>query len=101
MRASSYGGYELKSEPKKLLARHQQLVHSDMRKVVSHVQRAAGEWIINTVMIDGQDVPFRYMRKNQYKSLTGASVNLTYYPTTESVAGVDVEVMKVVRIRRS
>jgi hypothetical protein len=52
-------------------------------------------------MIDGQDVPFRYMRKNQYKSLTGASVNITYYPTTESAAGVDVEVMKVVRIRRS
>ena len=40
-------------------------------------------------------------RTKKYKSLQGARVNLTYYPTTDSVAGIDFEVMKVVRIRRS
>jgi hypothetical protein len=91
----------LKSEPEKLLARHELLVHSDLRKVVSHGQRESGEWFVNTVMIEGQEVPFRYKRKKMYKSLVGASVNLTYYASTESVAGVELEVMKVVRIRRS
>jgi hypothetical protein len=91
----------LTSDPEKLLARHGALVHSDMCKVVSHVQREAGEWVVNTVLIEGQDVPFRYKRKRQYKSLVGGRVNLTYYATTESVAGVEIEVMKVVRIRRA
>ena len=36
-----------------------------------------------------------------YKNLKGARVNLTYYPATASVAGMDVEIMTVVRIRRS
>jgi hypothetical protein len=53
------------------------------------------------VLIEGQDVAFRYKRKKKYKSLVGASVNLTYYATTEQVAGVEIEVMKVVRIRRA
>jgi hypothetical protein len=91
----------MKSEPEKLLGRHESLVHSDMRKVVSHVQRESGDWILNTVLIEGQDVAFRYKRKKKYKSLVGASVNLTYYATTEQVAGVEIEVMKVVRIRRA
>ncbi len=91
----------LKSDPEKLLSRHESLVHSDCRKVVSHVQRESGEWFVNTVMIEGQDVPFRYRRKKMYKSLVGAKINLTYYASTENVAGVAVEIMKVVRIRRS
>ncbi len=91
----------LKDNPDKLVARHAALVHSEQRKVASHVQREAGDWIINTVMLEGVDVPFKYKRKRQYKSLVGASVNLTYYPTVENVAGFDIEVMKVVRIRRS
>jgi len=91
----------MKSDPKSLLERHKSLVHSDMRKVVSHVQRGSEEWIINTVMIEGQDVAFRYKRKRKYKSLVGAHVNLTYYATTENIAGVEMEVMKVVRIRRA
>ena len=86
---------------KKLLARHEQLVHSERCKVNSHVQRAAGEWILNTILIDGYDVPFRYKRKRKYKSLAGASVNLTYYPSIEDVGGFAVEVMKVVRIRKA
>ena len=89
------------SDPKKLLARHDELVHSTDRKVVSHVQRETGDWILNTVLIEGTDVPFRYRRKKRYKDLTGARVNLTYYPVTEQVAGIDVETMKVVRILRA
>ena len=89
------------SDPEKLLARHDELVHSDMQKVASHVQRPSGEWIINTLMLDGFQVPFRYKRKRMYKNLKGARVNLTYYPATASVAGMDVEIMTVVRIRRS
>lgn len=83
---------------KKYLDRHPDLVHSDDQKVTSHVQRKDGEWVINTVMIEGKDVPFRYKRKKRYKNLEGARVNLTYYPNTESVAGIDFEVMNVVRI---
>ena len=82
----------------KYLDRHPDLVHSEDREVTSHVQRKDGEWIINTVMIEGYDVPFRYKRKRRYKDLEGARVNVTYYPNTESVAGIDFEVMNVVRI---
>ena len=91
----------MKSEPDKLLERHADLVHSQMQKVVSHVQRRSGDWILNTVMIDGHDVPFRFRRKREYRSLVGARVNLTYYPVTETVAGIAMETMKVVRIRRA
>ena len=91
----------MKSPVDKLLDKHEELVHSDMKKVASHVQREVDDWVLNTVMLEGEDVPFRYKRKKKYKNLAGASVNLTYYPTTETVAGMDMEVMKVVRIRRS
>lgn len=80
------------------LDEHPELVQSEDVKVTSHVQRKDGDWIINTIMIEGHDVPFRYKRKKQYKNLEGARVNLTYYPCTESVAGIDFEVMNVVRI---
>ncbi len=63
----------------KLLARHQQLIHSDMQKVISYVQRESGAWIINTLMIEGYNVPFKYRRKEPYKNLEGQRVNLTYY----------------------
>ena len=74
-------------------------MHSEMRKVISHVQREAGEWIINTLMIEGCDIPFKYKRKKKYKSLKGQRVNLTYYPDIETVAGIRMEVMNVVRIK--
>ena len=83
----------------KLLKTHAKLVHSEMQKVVSHVQRDTKEWIINTLMIEGCDVPFKYKRKKMYKNIKGQRVNLTYYPVIESVAGIDMEVMKVVRIK--
>jgi hypothetical protein len=89
----------MKSEPKKLLERHKNLVHSEMLKVTSHVQREAGEWIINTLMVEGSEVPFKYKRKKKYKNIKGQRVNLTYYPDIESVAGIEMEVMTVVRIK--
>jgi hypothetical protein len=50
-------------------------------------------------MIEGCDVPFRYKRKKMYKNIKGQRVNLTYYPALECVAGIEMEVMKVVRIK--
>jgi hypothetical protein len=85
----------------KLLKKNEQLNQLDSAKVSSHVQREVGEWIKNTLMIEGYDVPFKYSRKKKYKSLQGALVNLTYYPQLESVGGMELETMKVIRIRRS
>lgn len=89
----------MSSTAEKLLQRHHKLTHSEMMKVVSHVQREQGEWWLNTLMMEGCEVPFRYRRKTRYKSLQGQRVNLTYYPYNESVAGMMLEVMRVVRVR--
>lgn len=89
----------MKSESERLIAKHKELVHSEMRKVTSHVQRQAGEWVINTLMIEGCEVPFKYKRKQKYKDIEGQRVNLTYYPDTQTVAGIEMEVMTVVRIK--
>lgn len=91
----------MKTDPDKLTKKHKALVQSDLRKVVSHVQRNDGDWIVNTVMIEACDAPFRFKRQKPYKNLKGALVNLTYYPTTELVGGIEFEVMNVVRIRVS
>lgn len=87
------------SSAEKLTGRHHALTHSEQLKVLSHVQREQGEWIINTLMLEGCEVPFRYKRKRRYRNLAGARVNLTYYRDSLSVAGLQVEVMSVVRIR--
>jgi len=89
----------MRTDPDKLLKKHEKLVQSDVQKVKSHVQRREGDWIINTLMIEGCDAPFKYKRQKPYKSLQGQRVNLTYYHTTETVAGIEMEVMKVVRIK--
>lgn len=89
----------MKSDPKKLLKKHPQLVESQMQKVTSHVQRQAGEWIINTILIEGYDVPFRFKRKQRYRNAEGTRVNLTYYPAIETIGGLEMEVMNVVRIK--
>lgn len=89
------------TDVKKLLKKHDQLNQLDGVKVVSHVQRNTDDWVLNTIMLEGHDVPFKYRRKKVYRSLKGAQVNLTYYPDTKSVAGLDFEIMNVVRIRRS
>lgn len=86
---------------RKLLERHPDLVHSQMKKVLSHVQRVDGEWFINTLTIEDCETPFRYKRRKRYQNLKGARVDLTYYVHHESVAGIEMEVMNVVRIRRS
>lgn len=91
----------MKSDVNKLLEKNRQLNQLDMARVVSHVQRQKDGWVLNTVMLDGYDVPFKYSRKRRYRSLQGARVNLTYYPQLEQVAGLDVEIMKVVRIRQA
>jgi hypothetical protein len=93
--------YLVMSDVKKLLKKHGQLNQLDMVKVVSHVQRDKDDWVLNTIMLEGYDVPFQYSRKTAYRSLQGGRVNLTFYPETKSVAGVDFEIMNVVRIRRS
>ena len=90
-----------KTDVEKLLTDHPSLTHSMMQKVTSHIQREEGEWYVNTLMLEGLDVPFKYKRKQPYKSLVGARVNLTYYPSNESVAGMDFEIMKVVRLKQS
>ena len=91
----------MQSDPDKLIKKHQELTHSDNVKVVSHVQRDKAEWVLNTVMIEDCEVPFKYKRKQKYKSLKGARVNITYYPTVEVIAGMDFEIMSIVRIKKS
>ena len=91
----------MQSPVNKLLKNHQDLTHSEMMKVESHVQRESGKWFINTLMIEGVDVAFKYKRKKRYKNLNGQRVNLTYYRSEEDVAGLKIEVMKVVRIKVS
>ena len=82
-----------------LLKNHRKLIHSEYVRVISHVQRDTKEWVINTILIEDCDVPFKYKRKKMYKNIKGQRVNLTYYTATESVAGIDMEIMKVVRIK--
>ncbi len=91
----------MKRSVDKLLEKNRELNQLDFVKVVSHVQRESDGWFLNTLLLDGYDVPFKYRRKQAYRSLQGARVNLTYYPQAEQVAGLDIEVMKVVRIRRA
>lgn len=91
----------MKTDVDKLLEKNQELIHSQMQKVVSHQQREQDDWFLNALMIEGCDVPFKYKRKKRYKSLVGSRVNMTYYATTENVAGLEFEVMKVVRIKQA
>ncbi len=87
------------SNPQRMLKKHAKLTHSENMKVTSHVQREEGEWWLNTLLVDGCDIPFKYKRTQRYKNLVGARVNLTYYAATESIAGFDMEIFKVTRIR--
>lgn len=91
----------MQSDPKKLLIKNEKLIHSEALKVSSHVQREDGDWILHTLMLEGYDVPFRFRRQGKYLSLKGARVNITYYPVEEKVAGIGIETMKVVRIKRT
>ncbi|GIU47134.1 hypothetical protein [Shewanella algidipiscicola] len=84
----------------KMLDKHDGLVHSEGVKILSHTQRETDEWVQHTVMIEGCDAPFKFKRTKKYRSLQGQKVNMTYYPEVETVAGLEFEVMKVVRIKR-
>ncbi|MDP7591468.1 MAG: hypothetical protein QF552_01975 [Litorilituus sp.] len=86
---------------KQLTERHPKLVHTDNIKVISHVQREFDDWLLNTLMLENIDVPFKYKRKKLYKSLQGQRVNITYYPDHETIAGLDIEIMRIVRIKVS
>lgn len=86
---------------KKLVDKHHDLVHSESFKVSSHVQREEDDWVLNTIMLENVSVPFKYKRKKLYRSLKGQRVNVTYYPSKETVAGFDIEIMSVVRIKIS
>ena len=85
---------------KKLLSENEQLVHAQNQKIESHVQRQDGDWIINTIMLEGYSVPFRYKRRRRYKSLKGAQVDIIYYADVEQIARMDFEYMKVIKIQR-
>ena len=91
----------MKKEINNLLDKHKNLIHSENQKVLSHVQRESEEWVLNTVMIEGCDIPFKYNRKKRYRNLKGARVNITYYPSTQVIAGLDMEIMKATRIKIS
>lgn len=88
-----------KTDAKSLTNKHQALTHSEAQTVISHVQREVDEWYLNTIMVKGVDVPFKYRRKKLYKSLQNQQVNITYYPSSEVVAGFEIEIMKIVRIK--
>jgi len=85
----------------KLIKSHAKLTHSENIKVISHVQRESEDWIINTLMLVDIDVPFKYKRKKLYKSLQGQRVNITYYPEVDTIAGFEMEIMKIIRIKVS
>lgn len=89
----------MQTNPEKLLKKHRRLVHSDMLTVTSHVQRTEGEWIVNTLMVEGCTAPFQFKRKQPYRNIKGQRVNLTYYPGSKTVGGMEFEIMNVVRIR--
>lgn len=90
------------SDPDKLTRKHRNLTHSDALKIVSHNQREKEGWFINSIMVEGCEVPFKFKRKQRYRQLNkGQRVNITYYPASESVAGLEFEYMKVVRIKIS
>ncbi len=91
----------MKSDPKKLLKKHEQLNQRDALKVESHVQREKDDWVLHTLMCEGIEVPFKFKRQQKYKSLKGQRVNLTYYRDEETIAGFSMEVMRVVRIKIS
>jgi len=91
----------MKKDSDKLVDKHHQLTHTENISVVSHVQREEGEWFINTIMLDGVSSPFKYKRKQLYKSLNKQKVNITYYPSVEDVAGFEIEIMNIVRIKVS
>jgi len=88
-------------QAQQLIKQHEKLVHTDNIKVISHVQRESNDWFVNTLMLENIEVPFKYKRKKLYQSLKDRHVNITYYPDNEKIAGFDIEIMKIVRVKTS
>jgi hypothetical protein len=89
----------MKTPAEELTKKHQALTHTENIKVMSHVQRENADWFLNTLMLENVSVPFKYKRKKRYKTLKDHSVNITYYADSELVAGFEIEVMNVVRVK--
>ena len=89
----------MKPSVETMLQKPKQLVHCELMQVNSHVQRFNGECMLNTLMMDGYDYPFKYCRDLKYQNLEGKQVELSYYPTIELIAGFEVDIMKVVQIK--
>jgi hypothetical protein len=89
----------MKSPVDTMLQKHNQPVRCELMQVASHVQRFNGECMLNTLIMDGYDCPFKYCRKYKYQNLKGKRVALSYYPTIEIIAGFEVGIMKVVQIK--
>ncbi len=90
----------MKNVVDKMFDKHPKLVHSEGVKILSHTQREVTDWVQHMVTIEGCDAPFKFKRSKKYRSLQGQKVNMTYYPEVETIAGFEIEVMKVVRIKR-
>ncbi|WP_028865958.1 hypothetical protein [Psychromonas aquimarina] len=89
----------MKSPVEIMQQKHRQLLHCKLMQVTSHVQRFNGECMLNTLMMDGYDCPFKYCREYKYRNLKGKRVDLSYYPAVEVIAGFEVDIMKVVQIK--
>jgi hypothetical protein len=89
----------MKTPAEELTKKHPALTHTENIKVMSHVQRENADWFLNTLMLENVSVPFKYKRKKRYKTLKDHSVNITYYADSELVAGFEIEVMNVVRVK--
>jgi hypothetical protein len=57
------GSAQTNKAVKKLITNHAKLVHTENIKVISHVQREVDDWSLNTLMLEGVGVPFKYKRK--------------------------------------
>ncbi|WP_298772919.1 hypothetical protein [uncultured Shewanella sp.] len=90
-----------KTKLDKMLQKHDRLIHSEDMKIFSHTQREKDNWILHTLMAEGCDTPFKFRRTQKYKSLAGARVNMTYYSDVEQVAGFEIDIFKIVRIKRA
>lgn len=92
----------MQTDPDKLVKKHHKLTHSDELTVISHMQREKDGWFINSIMLEGCELPFKYKRQQKYKKLNkGQRINVTYYPAEKVIAGLKFDYMKVVRIRIS
>ena len=82
------------------IEQQQNVYHREHCTVLSHTQRDEGEWVQHTLMLENYETPFRFRRSKRYRCLKGESVDVDYYPQTTLVAGMELETMKVVRIKR-